>query len=105
MRIRKGDTVFIRTGQYKGKTGRVLFVYTNNNTVLVEGINMKKRHQKPTQKSPKGGIISVEAPVHISNVAVYSNTLSGPTKVSTSIIKEGDKNIRVRVCRKTGEQI
>ena len=105
MRIKKGDTVYIRTGAHKGKTGRVLFVNPKKQRVLVEGINMKKRHQRPTQKNPKGGIITIEAPVHLSNVALYSSSLSGPTKVSSSFIQEGGKSIKVRVCRKTGEQI
>jgi large subunit ribosomal protein L24 len=105
MRIRKGDTVYIRSGSDKGKTGRVLHVDTQKQVVLVEGVNMKKRHQKPTQKSPKGGIITIEAPVHLSNVALYSSSLSGPTKVSTAVIQEGGKAQKVRICRKTGEQI
>lgn len=105
MRIKKGDTVYIRTGQNKGKTGKVLFVDENKNKVLVEGINMRKKHQKPTQKSPKGGVLSIEAPVHLSNVAIYSSTLSGPTKVSTKVLVEGGKKQRVRICRKTGEEI
>lgn len=105
MRIKKGDTVFVRTGKSRGKTGRVLFVNPKKQRVLVEGVNMKKRHQRPTQKSPKGGIITIEAPIHLSNVALYSSSLSGPTKVSSTVVQEGGKSIKVRVCRKTGEQI
>ena len=105
MKIKKGDTVHITAGQDKGKSGKVLFVNTRKLTLVVEGINMKKRHQKPTQKNPKGGIISIEAPIHISNAAIYSNTLSGPTKLSYKVIDEGGKKTKVRICRKTGEQI
>jgi len=105
MKIRKGDTVFIRTGKSKGQTGKVLFVDMKKDTVLIEGVNMIKRHQKPTQKSPKGGIISIEAPVHISNVALYSNTLNGPTRLSSKVIEEDGKKLKMRICRKTGEQI
>ncbi len=105
MNIKKGDTVYIRSGQSKGKTGRVLFVNTKNDTLVVEGINMRKKHQRPTQKSPKGGIISIEGPIHYSNVGLYNPTLSGPTKVSMRTIDEGGKKSRVRICRKTGEQI
>lgn len=105
MKIKKGDTVFIRVGSYKGKTGKVLHVNTDKNTLLVEGINMKKVHQRPSQKSPKGGIITIEAPIDASNVAIYSNTLSGPTRVSHSTIEDGGKKQKVRICRKTGEQI
>ena len=92
MRIKKGDTVYVRSGASRGKTGRVLNVDVKKQMILVEGINMKKRHQRPTQKQPKGGIISIEAPIHLSNVAVYSSTLGG-------------KVTKVRTCRKTGEQI
>lgn len=105
MRIKKGDIVYIRCGKNKGKTGKVLHVNTKKQTVLVEGVNMKKRHQRPTQKSPKGGIISIEAPVNLSNVALFNPTLNGPTKTSTAIIQEGGKPTKVRICRKTGEQI
>lgn len=105
MHIKKGDTVYIRCGQHKGKTGKVLHVSPKSDRVLVEGINMKKRHQRPTQKSPKGGIISIEAPLHISNVGLYNSALSGPTRVTMRTITEGGKTTKVRICRKTGEQI
>ena len=105
MRIRKGDTVYVRSGQYKGKTGKVLHVDNDKQTAVIEGINMKKRHQKPSQKNPKGGIITIEAPIHLSNVALYSPSLGGPTKISKAVITEGGKPTKVRVCRKTGEQI
>lgn len=105
MKIKKGDTVYIRTGSYKGKTGKVLFVDSGSKTLLVEGINMKKVHQRPTQKNPKGGVVTLEAPIHISNVGLYSNTLGGPTRTSSKVIDEGGKKHRVRICRKTGEQI
>lgn len=105
MRIKKGDTVYIRTGKNAGKTGKVLHVNTVKETILVEGINMQKRHQKPSQKNPQGGVITIEAPVHISNVALYSSTLNGPTKISTKVIDEGGKTSKIRICRKTGEQI
>ena len=105
MRIRKGDTVYVRSGSDRGKTGRVLHVDTKKKQILVEGVNMKKRHQKPTQKNPKGGIISIEAPVHLSNIALYSSSLGGPAKTSTRIIDEGGRKQKVRICRKSGEQI
>ncbi len=108
MRIRKGDMVVIRSGAAKGKKGgpfKVLHVDTEKQVALVEGVNMKKRHQKPTQKNPKGGIVTIEAPIHLSNLALYSSTLSGPTKISTTVIEEGGKKVRVRICRKTREQI
>ena len=106
MYIKKGDTVYVRCGSYKGKTGRVLHVNPRKETVVIEGINMKKRHQRPTQKNPKGGILTIEAPLHISNVALYSSTLGGPTRFFTRRIDEGGHRIKkVRICRKTGEQM
>lgn len=105
MQIRKNDTVYVLTGQDKGKTGRVLFVNHDKGTILVEGIARRKKHQRPTQRNPKGGIVTKETPIHISNVALYSSSLGGPTKFSTKVIDEGGKKSRVRICRKTGEQI
>jgi large subunit ribosomal protein L24 len=105
MNIRKGDTVYVRCGQDKGKTGRVLHVYPDKGRLLVEGINRRKKHQRPSQNNPQGGIVTKEAPIHISNVALYSSTLGGPTKITSKVIDEGSRKIRVRVCRKTGEQI
>lgn len=105
MQIRKNDTVFVLTGQDKGKTGRVLFVNHAKGTLLVEGIARRKKHQRPTQRNPKGGIVTKETPIHISNVALYSASLGGPTKIGTKVIDEGGKKTRVRICRKTGEQV
>jgi len=106
MHIKKGDTVYIRTGQDRGKTGKVLHVSPKKMQVLVEGINMRKKHQRPTQKNPKGGVISLESPINLSNVAIYSSTLSGPTRVTMKTLEDGGKKkTRVRVCRRTGEQI
>ena len=105
MQIRKGDTVYIRTGSNRGKTGRVLVVDYSSSKILVEGINMQKKHERPSQKNQKGGIISIEAPIHLSNVALYSNTLNGPTKIGRKVINDSGKKKSIRVCRKTGEEI
>jgi len=105
--IKKGDTVYIRTGSFKGKTGRVLAVNRKKNTVLVEGVNKRHRHRRPTQKNPKGGIITMELPVHLSNVALLVQTSDGPkpTRVKMKTIDDAGKKIKVRVSRLTGEQI
>jgi large subunit ribosomal protein L24 len=105
MQVKKGDTVYVRAGDNKGKTGRVLHVDIKKNKVVVEGVNLKKRHQRPTQKNQKGGIISLEAPIHLSNVALYNSSLGEPTKVAMKTIDDGGRKSRVRVCRKTGEEI
>jgi large subunit ribosomal protein L24 len=105
--IRKGDTVYVRTGSDKGRTGRVLKVDRKKNQILIEGINKRQKHQKPTQKQPKGGILTVEMPVHLSNVALVVQTDGGqkPTRVKKKIIDEGGKKIKVRISTLTGEQI
>ncbi len=107
MIIKKGDTVYIRTGSSKGQTGRVLAVDHKKNTVLVEGINMRKKHQRPTQQNQKGGILSVEAPVHLSNVALFvqQDGKNTPTRIKKKAVAEGNKKTRVRIAVKTGEQI
>lgn len=105
MRIKKGDTVFVRSGAGKGKTGRVLQVNPEKNTLLVEGINKKKRHQRPTQRNPKGGVVTKEAPIHLSNVALYDDSISGPTRISVKIIEDGGTKRRVRVSSKSGQEI
>jgi len=105
--IKKGDTVYIRTGSGRGKTGRVLAVNPKKGTILVEGINKVSRHQRPSQKNPKGGIITREQPVHISNVALFVQTSEGPkpTRVKTKVIDDSGKKVKVRISRLTGEQI
>ena len=105
MRIKKGDTVYVRTGEYRGKTGRVLFVDTKKKVILVEGINMKKKHQRPSQKSPKGGIITMENSISLSNVALYNSSISAPTKITSRVLDDGGKKRKIRVCVKTGEEI
>lgn len=105
--IRKSDTVFVRTGSYKGKTGRVLNIDRKKKMILVEGINMRQKHQRPTQKQPKGGIVSIEQPIHLSNVALVVQTDEGkrPTRLKKKTIEEGGRKVKVRVSCKTGEQV
>ena len=105
--IKKGDTVYVRTGSYKGQTGRVLRVDRKKNMVLVEGINKRQKHQRPTQKQPKGGILAVELPVHLSNVALMVQTDQGqrPTRVKKKTIDDGGRKIKVRISCLTGEQV
>ncbi|MFQ6676260.1 MAG: 50S ribosomal protein L24 [Fidelibacterota bacterium] len=100
MRIRKGDTVQIIAGEARGKTGKVLKVFPRRNRVVVEGINFVKRHTRPSQQNPHGGIIEKEAPIHISNVMPLAG--GHPTRVGHRRLRTGRK---VRVARKTGEDI
>lgn len=71
MKIKKGDKVQVMTGAYKGTVGEVLTVFPKEDKVIVEGVNIVKKHQKPTQANPDGGIIEKEAKIHVSNVALY----------------------------------
>jgi len=105
--IKKGDTVYVRTGSDKGLTGRVLRIDRKKNTALVEGINKRQKHQRPTKSQPKGGIITVERPIHLSNIALVIQTDKGPqpTRVKKKMIEEGGRKTRVRVSCRTGEQI
>lgn len=105
MNIRKDDVVFIRTGVDKGKTGKVLFINKDRKRVVIEGINMRKKHQRPTQKSQKGGIISIEGSIHISNVALYNSSTNKPEKIKMAIVGEGNEARRVRVFKYSGEEI
>ena len=97
LKIKKGDTVKIIAGKDKGKEGKVLLVDAKSSRVIVEGLNIVKRHSKPSTANQKGGIVSKEAPIHISNVALVVN--GETTKVGFEI-KDGKK---VRIARKTGE--
>ncbi|HEY6174179.1 MAG TPA: 50S ribosomal protein L24 [Kofleriaceae bacterium] len=91
--VRKGDMVIVTSGAYKGKRGKILRIVGDR--VIVEKVAMIKRHQKPTQKSPQGGIIDKEGTIHISNVALFDDKLGRGTR--TRITQDGDTKIRVGV--------
>jgi large subunit ribosomal protein L24 len=100
--IRKGDTVMVITGESKGQKGRVLEVDRNKDRALVEGVNMVLKHTKPKTKTPQGGIIKKEAPVHISNLMLLDPATGKPTRIGRRI---SDKNKLVRYSKKSGEEI
>ena len=100
-KIRKGDRVIVTTGREKGKSGEVLQVLRQEDRVLVQGVNMIKRHQRPSQINP-GGIMEKEAPLHISNVALIDPKSDLPTKVGYRMA-EGDR--KIRFARRSGEPI
>ncbi|MBO7257579.1 MAG: 50S ribosomal protein L24 [Alphaproteobacteria bacterium] len=101
MKIKKGDQVIVITGRDKGKTGEVTKAMPKENKVLVSGINLVKRHTKPTQENA-GGIISKELPIHVSNVALIDPKSGKATRVGIKVEKDGSK---VRVAKKSGEVI
>jgi large subunit ribosomal protein L24 len=100
MHVRKGDLVVVIAGKEKGKRGKVLRILNKKDRVVVERINMVKRHTKPSQKTPQGGIIEKEGSIHVSNVAHWSEKLGKPVKVS---IEKNEAGKRIRVIKKTGE--
>ncbi|RKY00106.1 MAG: 50S ribosomal protein L24 [Spirochaetes bacterium] len=99
-KVKKNDRVVLIAGKDKGKTGKVLFVDRKKGRVIVEGLNMVKKTLRPSQQNPKGGIIDIEAPVHISNVMVVCPKCDRGVRVKKKMLEDGK---RVRVCGKCGE--
>ena len=107
MKIRKSDSVVVISGNSKGKTGKVLKVFPVENRVIVEGINLRKRHTKPSQKSPQGGITEKEAPINVSNVMILDPKTNQKTRIGAKLIideKTGKKR-SARISRASGEMI
>ena len=92
LKIKTGDTVTVIAGDHKGSEGRVMKVITEKNKAIVEGVNLVKKHEKPSAANPQGGITEKEAPVHISNLALKDPNSGEPTRVGYRM--EGDKKIR-----------
>lgn len=102
MHIRKNDTVVIITGKYKGRRGRVLEVYPKKERLLVEGVNMMKKHMKPSKSNQQGGIVEREAPIHLSNVMAWCDAESKPSQIKMKKLEDGS---RVRVYSVNGETL
>jgi large subunit ribosomal protein L24 len=103
-KIRKGDKVIVRTGRDRGRTGEVIEVRPSEGRALVRGVNMVKRHQRQTAQQ-EGGIISKEAPVHLSNLAVADPKDGKPTRVGFKFVGEGDSRRKVRFAKRSGVEI
>ena len=101
LHVKKNDVVMVVTGKDKGKTGKILKVLRKKEAVIVEGVNMVKKHLRPTPRA-KGGIVEREAPVHISNVMVYCDKCAKPVRVGRKFLEDGRK---VRYCKKCKEVI
>jgi large subunit ribosomal protein L24 len=102
LRIKSGDRVKVIRGNYEGHEGTVLRVDPEKNRVVVEGVNLRKRHKKPSQANPEGGIVQFEAPIHASNVMVIDPSTGEPTRVRTAIAEDGTKS---RVGVRSGKAI
>jgi large subunit ribosomal protein L24 len=102
LHIKKGDTVMVIAGDSRGQQGKVLVIQVEKNRAIVEGINMVSKHTKPNAKSPQGGILKKEAPVHISNLKVVDST-GKPTRIGRKMDPKKEK--LVRYSKKSGEVI
>ena len=102
IRLKKGDTVVVRSGKFKGQTGKITAVHPKENKVTIEGINVVKKHQKPNQAHPQGGIIEITKPMWVSKVGILDSTSKKPSRIGFKIDKDGNKT---RVLKKTGKEI
>ena len=107
MKIRKGDTVRILCGKNRGKVGKVLKVDIRKKKVIVEGVNLVKKHSRPTQRNPKGGIVEKEGHLHVSNVQLMDVKNNQATRVGYHLMKndQGEVTGKIRVSKKSGEVI
>ncbi|AOV06528.1 50S ribosomal protein L24 [Sporosarcina ureilytica] len=109
MHVKKGDKVRVISGKDKGKDGVILAGFPGKDRVLVEGVNIVKKHTKPNQENPQGGIVSVEAPIHVSNVMLIDPKSGEPTRVGYTfeekVIDGENYLVKYRVAKKSGEII
>ena len=101
-RFKRNDTVLVTVGKDRGKKGKILRIFPKRERALVEGINMVKKHMRPTRDNPKGGIFSMESPVHIANLMLVCSRCSKATKVGYKVLTDGTKK---RMCKKCQEII
>jgi large subunit ribosomal protein L24 len=107
MRVKKEDNVIVISGNFNGKTGKILKVFPKKDRVIVEGVNLRKKHTKANQKNPQGGIVEKEAPIHSSNVMLLDPKTNKPSRIGKKIIiddKTGKKK-SVRVSKSSGEML
>jgi len=105
-KLRKNDKVKVISGNNRGKEGKILKIYRSTNKVIVEGVNIIKRHTKPNQKNPQGGITQKEAPIQVSNVMLIDPKAGEPTRLGVQVIEEAEgKKKRMRYGKKSGEII
>ena len=102
LHVRRGDTVMVISGEDKGKTGKILAAFPREGKVIIESVNMIKKHQKPRGVGRAGEIIEKEAPIFASKVMLYDSTKKKPTRIGHKILKDGKK---VRISKVSGEQI
>ena len=102
IRLKKGDNVIVLSGKYKGKTGKVVATHPTENKVTVEGINIVKKHVKPSRSNPQGGIIEMTKPIWVSKVAIVDPSTKKASRIGYSVAKNGEKT---RVFKQSGKEI
>jgi large subunit ribosomal protein L24 len=102
IRLKKGDTVMVRSGKHKGKTGKVAATHPQENKVTVQGINIVKKHVKPSQQHPQGAIVEITKPIWVSKVSIVEPTSKQPSRIG---YKVDDKGNKTRVFKKSGKEI
>ena len=102
IRLKKGDTVMVRSGKYKGKVGKILATHPTLNKVTIEGINIVKKHQKPNKAHPQGGILEITKPFAVSKVGIYDAISKKPARIAYKTDKSGGK---IRVFAGTSKEI
>jgi large subunit ribosomal protein L24 len=102
IRLKKGDTVVVRSGKYKGQSGKIEAVHPRENKVTVKGINVVKKHVKPNQQHPQGAIVEITKPMWVSKVSIVEPTAKKPSRIGYKLDKDGNKT---RVFKKTGKEI
>ncbi len=102
IRLKKGDTVIVRAGKYKGQTGKITATHPKDNKVTVTGINIVKKHVKPNQQHPQGAIVELIKPIWVSKVSIVEPTTKKASRIGFSIDKDGNKT---RVFKSTGKEI
>jgi len=102
LKVKKDDVVVVIAGAEKGKRGKIIEAFPTENRVMVEKVNVVKRHQRPTQKQRQGGIIEREAKINASNVQIYCSKCDGPVRIGSKRLETGK---RARVCKKCGEML
>lgn len=100
VRLKVGDVVMVRSGKYKGHTGKVLGVYPTLNKITVEGVNVVKKHQKPTKTNPQGGILELTKPIWVSKVGLLDPVAKRPSRVGMTISKDGTRSRILKTSRK-----
>lgn len=102
IRLKKGDTVVVLSGKYKGKTGKIVTTHPSENKVTVEGINIVKKHVKPNRANPQGGIIEITKPMWVSKVAIVDPSTKKPSRIGYKVDAKGEKT---RVFKSSGKEI